>query len=317
MLFPAMTAGYLLARAAVPRAPVADRVLPRCDGAAPRRLDHAGRHDRAALSPLRAPAPERRARRVGARAGGAGDPARAGRLAPRVPLLAALGLWVGQLRALASPVALRRRAAPPVTRCSISSTRSTSARACSSGGRSCTASHAPGAKAAYLFAAFVLASPIGLVLALVPEPIYDFYADGPGLWGLSPITDQEIAGVTMAVEQAIVFFAAFAYFFTRFFAEQDAAAGEATRELRTACDLRTVFPRADSSRSEQAVEDSCPRKAGSGCAAEGLWGVADRAPEREPGSCAVRVGAAGFEPATSRSQSERATRLRHAPSHAV
>ena len=82
---------------------------------------------------------------------------------------------------------------------------------------------APGLKAAYLFAAFLLASPIGLVMALVPEPIYDFYADGPGLWGLSPIGDQQIAGVSMAVAEAVVFFAAFAFFFARFFAEQDAA----------------------------------------------------------------------------------------------
>jgi putative membrane protein len=82
---------------------------------------------------------------------------------------------------------------------------------------------APGLKAAYLFAAFLLASPIGLVMALVPEPIYDFYADGPGLWGLSPIRDQQIAGVSMAVAEAVVFFAAFAFFFVRFFAEQDAA----------------------------------------------------------------------------------------------
>jgi len=81
----------------------------------------------------------------------------------------------------------------------------------------------PGLKAAYLFAAFLLASPIGLVLALVPEPIYEFYAEGPGLWGLSPILDQQIAGVSMAVAEAIVFFAAFAFFFARFFAEQDAA----------------------------------------------------------------------------------------------
>jgi len=82
---------------------------------------------------------------------------------------------------------------------------------------------APGAKAAYLFAAFLLASPIGLVMALVPEPLYDFYAEGPGLWGLSPILDQQIAGVSMAVAEAVVFFAAFAFFFARFFAEQDAA----------------------------------------------------------------------------------------------
>jgi cytochrome c oxidase assembly factor CtaG len=80
-----------------------------------------------------------------------------------------------------------------------------------------------GAKAAYLFAAFLLASPIGLVLALVPEPIYDFYADGPGLWGLSPLLDQQIAGVAMAAAEAVVFFAVFAVYVTRFFAEQDAA----------------------------------------------------------------------------------------------
>ena len=84
--------------------------------------------------------------------------------------------------------------------------------------------HSSGVKAAYLFAAFLLASPIGLVLALVPEPLYEFYADGPGLWGLSPLTDQEIAGVAMSVAEAIVFFAAFAFFFARFFAEEDAAA---------------------------------------------------------------------------------------------
>jgi cytochrome c oxidase assembly factor CtaG len=80
-----------------------------------------------------------------------------------------------------------------------------------------------GAKAAYLFAAFLLASPIGLVMALVPEPIYDFYADGPGLWGLSALFDQQIAGVAMAATEAVVFFAAFALYVTRFFAEQDAA----------------------------------------------------------------------------------------------
>ena len=80
-----------------------------------------------------------------------------------------------------------------------------------------------GAKAVYVFAAFLLASPIGLMMALVPDPIYDFYADAPRLWGLSPILDQQIAGVSMAAAEAIVFFAVFAFFFARFFAEQDAA----------------------------------------------------------------------------------------------
>src|ERR671937_629412 len=74
-----------------------------------------------------------------------------------------------------------------------------------------------GIKALYLFAAFVLASPLGLLLALVPHPLYDFYADAPRrLWGLGRLTDQQIAGVTMAVEQALVFFAVFAVYLTRF-----------------------------------------------------------------------------------------------------
>jgi putative membrane protein len=76
--------------------------------------------------------------------------------------------------------------------------------------------YSDGVKALYLFGAFVLAAPLGLLLALLPRPIYDFYKDGPQLWGLSDETDQQIAGVSMAVEQAIVFFAVFAYFFMRF-----------------------------------------------------------------------------------------------------
>ena len=79
-----------------------------------------------------------------------------------------------------------------------------------------------GGKAAYLFAAFVLASPLGLVLALLPNPIYGFYEHAPRLWGIGPLTDQQIAGVVMAVSEAMVFFALFAYFFVRFMAEEDA-----------------------------------------------------------------------------------------------
>src|SRR5262249_44184702 len=36
-----------------------------------------------------------------------------------------------------------------------------------------------GARALYAFAAFVLAAPLGLLLALLPRPIYDFYVDVP------------------------------------------------------------------------------------------------------------------------------------------
>jgi cytochrome c oxidase assembly factor CtaG len=80
---------------------------------------------------------------------------------------------------------------------------------------------ASGARAGYAFAAFVLASPLGLLLALIPRPVYDYYVDvHPRIWGLSPLTDQEIAGVTMASEQAIVLFVVFLYWFRRFLAEE-------------------------------------------------------------------------------------------------
>jgi len=76
--------------------------------------------------------------------------------------------------------------------------------------------YSDGIKALYLFGAFVLAAPLGLLLALLPRPIYRFYEDAPQLWGISHTTDQQIAGVTMVVEQAVVFFAVFAHFFLRF-----------------------------------------------------------------------------------------------------
>src|SRR5581483_11627910 len=74
----------------------------------------------------------------------------------------------------------------------------------------------PGTKAAYVFAAFVLASPIGLLLALIPRAIYTFYAHAPRTWGPQPLQDQQIAGITMAFEQAAVFFAVFALYLRRF-----------------------------------------------------------------------------------------------------
>jgi putative membrane protein len=92
--------------------------------------------------------------------------------------------------------------------------------------------YSSGVKAAYLFAAFVLASPLGLVLALVPRAIYSFYAHAPRTWGPSPLADQQIAGVTMAVEEAIVFFTAFVVYLLRFLHEEQLEG--VYDELRTA-----------------------------------------------------------------------------------
>lgn len=78
-----------------------------------------------------------------------------------------------------------------------------------------------GAKAAYVFAAFLLNSPIGLLLALLPSAVYSFYETAPRLWELSALRDQQIAGVLMAGAEAILFFGVFAIYFRRFLLEED------------------------------------------------------------------------------------------------
>ena len=77
------------------------------------------------------------------------------------------------------------------------------------------------ARAGYLFAAFVLSSPLGLLLLLLPNAVYEFYEGGFPEWGLSALKDQQLGGITMASEQAVVFFAAFAVLFARFLREEE------------------------------------------------------------------------------------------------
>lgn len=78
-----------------------------------------------------------------------------------------------------------------------------------------------GARAAYVFAAFLLASPIGFALAFLPDALYGFYEDAPRVWGISPLLDQQIAGILMSLAEAIVFFCAFAVLFLRFLREEE------------------------------------------------------------------------------------------------
>jgi putative membrane protein len=82
--------------------------------------------------------------------------------------------------------------------------------------------YSAGMKALYLFAAFVLASPLGLMLALVQKPVYSFYEHAPRTWGPAPLADQQIAGVTMAAEEAIVFFVVFTLYLLMFLRDEQA-----------------------------------------------------------------------------------------------
>jgi cytochrome c oxidase assembly factor CtaG len=51
---------------------------------------------------------------------------------------------------------------------------------------------------------FGLGTVLADTLIIAPHPLYAAYADQPErLWGLSPVTDQRLAGVVMMAEQLI------------------------------------------------------------------------------------------------------------------
>jgi cytochrome c oxidase assembly factor CtaG len=76
-------------------------------------------------------------------------------------------------------------------------------------------------KIGYLGAAFVGSVFLGLGLTFSETPFYDFYAEAPRLWGLSPSQDQNFGGILMNVEQAAVFLAAILYFVLRLIPEEE------------------------------------------------------------------------------------------------
>ena len=95
-----------------------------------------------------------------------------------------------------------------------------------------------GPRAAYRFAAVRFASPLALLLALLPDSIYGFYVTSPRLWGLDPLTDQQIGGVVMAGSEAVVFFGIFAVYVLRWLADEEGVGGAGPTEppaQRPAC----------------------------------------------------------------------------------
>lgn len=61
---------------------------------------------------------------------------------------------------------------------------------------------------------------LGIALTFAPEALYPHYEHGTP-WGLSPDTDQSLAGLVMATEQSIVMGIALAWLFMRMLAESD------------------------------------------------------------------------------------------------
>ena len=76
---------------------------------------------------------------------------------------------------------------------------------------------------AYVFAAFVGSAFLGLALTFAP-PLYGFYELRPErLWGISAAKDQNLGGILMTTEQALVFFGMITWLLVRLFREEDEA----------------------------------------------------------------------------------------------
>ena len=81
----------------------------------------------------------------------------------------------------------------------------------------------------YMTASKLLVGLLGVVLAFSPSVLYSFYAHKPHYWGLTPLEDQNLAGLVMALEQSIVMGIALAYLFFRMLSESEAADQRAER----------------------------------------------------------------------------------------
>ncbi len=82
---------------------------------------------------------------------------------------------------------------------------------------------------AYMASTKLLVGILGIALAFAPHVIYPFYAHKPGYWGLSPLEDQMMAGLVMAVEQSLVMGIALVVLFVRMLSESEREAQRAER----------------------------------------------------------------------------------------
>ena len=73
----------------------------------------------------------------------------------------------------------------------------------------------------YMASTKVLVGFLGVLLAFAPSLLFDFYDANGTRWGLSPLNDQHVAGLIMALEQSIVMGIALAYLFTRMLSESE------------------------------------------------------------------------------------------------
>jgi cytochrome c oxidase assembly factor CtaG len=74
-------------------------------------------------------------------------------------------------------------------------------------------------KIAMLVGSGVPPTVLGLIFTVAPHAFYDFYARAPRLWGLTPVADQQFAGVVMFGAGNLIYFVAVVMVFWRVFSD--------------------------------------------------------------------------------------------------
>lgn len=93
---------------------------------------------------------------------------------------------------------------------------------------------APFAKIVVLVVSGIPQTILGLAMAMAPQPLYSFYADAPRLWGVSALTDQQIAGTLMFGLGNLIYFVPISFIFMKML--KDPAADERDgRPFSAAC----------------------------------------------------------------------------------
>jgi putative membrane protein len=79
----------------------------------------------------------------------------------------------------------------------------------------------PPAALAYLGAAFVASSFLGLAFIFSTHPFYSYYVHAPRLWGFTAVRDQNLGGIAMNGEQTLVFLVAIGWYISRILEEEE------------------------------------------------------------------------------------------------
>ena len=82
---------------------------------------------------------------------------------------------------------------------------------------------------AYMLSAKLLVGLLGIILTFSPDALYAFYQHRPRYWGMSALTDQNVGGAVMAIQQSVVMGVAMVVLLLRQLTEGEREAARAER----------------------------------------------------------------------------------------